>query len=161
MNADRLLRVADLLEHVDPARFDLGYWATPECGTTCCAVGFAALDPRFQEEGLRLHNRVKRLFRPGLPQWVNSIDDLTDRRLHRVTQAGITYRGFRNWMAVERFFDLSERDCRHLFSPRAYHAEEQRAPDAVAERIRAFVAKRTVVPALEPEVERVLADHAG
>jgi hypothetical protein len=63
MNAQRLLKLADFLDTVDPSNFNYNYWHTglreprtapqePECGTTACALGWAAHVPEFQEAGL-------------------------------------------------------------------------------------------------------------
>lgn len=73
MNLNRLERLISVLESVEAAgkAFDLTRWIAPRdeverygtttgsfdgeaCGTACCALGYAALDPQFREEGLRL-----------------------------------------------------------------------------------------------------------
>ncbi len=61
MNRERLLRLADFLDTLPPSKFNYGTWAdtlTPEgtCGTTACALGWAAQMPEFRELGLCLVN---------------------------------------------------------------------------------------------------------
>ena len=68
MNTDRLLRLADLLETVPPAKFDMRWWLIDptdlskddvnvdelgeECGTTACAGSWACF--LFRDEGLTM-----------------------------------------------------------------------------------------------------------
>lgn len=60
MNKEKLLKLADFLDTVPANRFDFGVWTshdwnpeTHSCGTTACALGWAASMPEFQAEGLR------------------------------------------------------------------------------------------------------------
>ncbi len=58
----RLLRLAEFLENLPPERFDYSRWVGKDwegkpdlsCGTTACALGWAATMPEFQELGLSL-----------------------------------------------------------------------------------------------------------
>ena len=61
MNKERLERLIVVMERVRDQRefFDMDYW-TRKCGTASCALGWAASDPSFREQGLRLD-------RGGLP----------------------------------------------------------------------------------------------
>ena len=44
MNKQRMLRLADRLEKIDPNKFDMNAFADKrECGTTCCVAGHALL----------------------------------------------------------------------------------------------------------------------
>jgi hypothetical protein len=83
MNVKRLLRLADHLDGVPVARFDIHDWA---CGTTACAIGHACFVTEFMADGLFMD------FRP--------VD-------------GVVYDGpepafgnLKGWEAVEEFFDL-------------------------------------------------------
>jgi hypothetical protein len=70
MNKERLLRLAEFLEKEVPKdRFYYNHWVGHDwrgmddlsCGTTACALGWAATIPEFHEAGLRLlkgHKRV-------------------------------------------------------------------------------------------------------
>ncbi len=78
MHRERLKRLAEILDAVPPAQFDLGFWYTKtDCGTIACAGGWAALDPGFQADGLKPD--------AGMP----------------------TYAGERGFAALIRFFGLS------------------------------------------------------
>jgi len=66
VNKKRLLKLADMLEadakNPEGIRFDLGTWgmiydrAKPaSCGTTACAMGFAAISGQFERAGLAYH----------------------------------------------------------------------------------------------------------
>lgn len=62
MNIDALKHLISILEQIKKEKrpFDLGNWVTynknnPVCGTACCAMGYAALDPVFQAAGLSFH----------------------------------------------------------------------------------------------------------
>jgi hypothetical protein len=60
VNKERLLRLADLLDTIQPGRFDFGVWVSGphdgdcydlnHCGTVACALGWATTIPEF---GLR------------------------------------------------------------------------------------------------------------
>lgn len=62
----RLLKLAAFLEQLDPKRFNYRRWVGDDwkgaqdlsCGTTACALGWAATMPEFQELGLRLEQVV-------------------------------------------------------------------------------------------------------
>jgi len=62
MNIEALKHLIAVLEKIKREKrpFDLGNWVTydknkPVCGTACCAMGYAALDPTFQAAGLTFH----------------------------------------------------------------------------------------------------------
>lgn len=49
MNKERMLRLADRLEKIDPNDFDMNDFAYKrECGTTCCVAGHALLMARWR-----------------------------------------------------------------------------------------------------------------
>lgn len=158
MNAERLLRLADLLE-ADAAsetgvKFDLAEWAVPSdgpyfpghkentrlevgCTTTACAFGLACVSGLFRDDGLdyelnfsHWNNRVQLL--PVL-HWLD--DEMCTRRSE-------------GEMAGHRLFDIGERAFHYLFMADAY-PDEQRTGSAgelaVARRIRALVAGERVV----------------
>jgi hypothetical protein len=117
MNIERLKRLRQLLDEVETPRFDMELWGneTP-CGTTCCALGLAACDLEFKEQGLQAGwyscgPRLRRMF----PQF----GDAT---------------GFE---AGEKFFDITEAQSEYLFSPEAYEDGEDRKvmPQEVIEHI--------------------------
>jgi len=117
-NIRRLKMTADLADRLDPAAVDLAIW---KCGTTACVIGHACQDAAHNAEGLRLRD-----FRRGeVPCYGASLV---------------------NWNAVESFYEIALADAYELFHLFAY-SEWERNPHAVAERIRAFIAAHTLVPA--------------
>jgi hypothetical protein len=113
----RLLKVARILDSVPEEKFNLSFWkAVTPCGTTACAVGWAATDPSFKKAGLRLSLPAK--------PWVNKF-------------AQIKYQCYLGWEAVEEFFHLDEHEARRLFSPDYYTGNP--TTQEVATRIRNFV----------------------
>lgn len=76
------------------------------CGTTCCAIGAAMLDPRFQKLGLTSDNNACPL-----------------------------YQGLSHWDAVNAFFGLTNEQAVRLFSASEYLKSERENPSAVIARI--------------------------
>lgn len=144
MHRERLLLLANLLsgEVVAPRAdrtFNLGAWALdsteylrpanlaasrgaplPEgfCGTVCCAVGMACLDPRFNEQGLRL----------------SRLDEQKDgdAPMPVFVQDG---RKRVSWGAVEAFFEIDEATTLWLFRAADYPAIYDTPATAVIERL--------------------------
>ncbi len=112
MREDRLVRLAHLLDTIDPQKFCLRDWS---CGTTACAVGHAMCDPWFKGEGL--HAEIGLYGKPS-PR----------------------YEDYEGWDAVEQFFELGSGEAEHLFYEEEY--EERATPKDVAERIWAFIKQK-------------------
>lgn len=56
MNRPNFDLLLDVIDHVDPAAFDLAIWhAQTDCGTTACAIGHLALDHRANVLRFRLY----------------------------------------------------------------------------------------------------------
>jgi hypothetical protein len=120
MNTERLLMLAELLEHLavrlPSVTFDISQWARREqCGYSACAIGSACLYPPFNEMGL--------------------IQD------GGTIMLGPKFGHHESWGAVREFFELTDRDARFLFEQDEYH-DVDGLPDEidVATRIREFVA---------------------
>lgn len=124
---DRLERLHYVLTHIGeveflpmakgktaPSKFDLRVWG--ECGTTACAVGFAACDPVLRGQGLSLvpnpHGHL-----PFAP----------------------SFNGSFGWAAVNDFFGLQLAESEHLFSPGAYLLGDSKDQIEVAARIKRFL----------------------
>lgn len=98
---ERLLKVHEVLRNVPDDRVDLHGWVgdpdergQSSCGTTACAVGWACTAPWFNERGLHLDD--------GKPAFDCAF----------------------SWIAVERFFDLTEDEATALFyAPLDYSRE--------------------------------------
>jgi hypothetical protein len=146
MHRDLLLRLADGLEKdaakPDGIKFDLGTWAGPSdqpygywpmgeppvepvpvsCGTTACALGFAAISGLFKAEGLKY-------------EFCDVSTFGKDRLLLEPSFYGHT--GFN---AGAYLFDITMDDSRYLFDPDCYDGTPREAEGEllVAARIRAF-----------------------
>lgn len=92
------------------------------CGTVCCAVGWACLDKKFNEEGLCLALRAIAL--------MNGLN---------FKQAEPFYNNKSSFNAVMDFFEISEFIADDLFLASHYKDEDTRNPKAVAERIRNYL----------------------
>lgn len=78
MNVENLKHMVLILEEVIEADggFNLDTWADADehCGTSCCAMGYAALDPKFIAQGLRLEVEIyARNRKTGAPAIVKSV----------------------------------------------------------------------------------------
>lgn len=77
MNIERLQHLITILEKIPSSNFDLATWGEftdvdptqPECGTACCAIGWACNDPKFQSEGLGWFSFAEGL----MPEFDNAI----------------------------------------------------------------------------------------
>jgi hypothetical protein len=158
MNTEALLRVAELLEHLEPAPsdeiadfkaldFDMLNWAWVEmpggnnhCGTSVCACGLAALDPWFRARGFVL--TASSVFEKFYDLPMRSAQELLEysRRSHDRGMPWISFdldhKGKRGMEAVQAFFDLPEHQAAALFGNLASHM----TPLIVAQNIRALVA---------------------
>ena len=106
----RLTRLADYLENLPPNRkFDMRTWGThptgthtpPEenyCGTAACALGHAAMIPKFQKLGLQIAWHQPWGEGSGFP-W----------------SAEITYKDEYDSYAGALFFGLTDREASNLF----------------------------------------------
>lgn len=62
---ERLLKLAEFLEQMQPERFNYRYWVglnwggkeDLSCGTSACAFGWACTMPEFQQQGLHMYAR--------------------------------------------------------------------------------------------------------
>lgn len=131
MNIRRLNILADFLETVPPARFNIAAWeitpAEAECGFAGCALGWATKIPAFQAEGLHMHN-------PGTDYAAPEVKD----------ESGHEARGF---SCAQTFFELSDWQADHLFYGVTYPNYEDCPPTPadVVVRIREMVAGASVV----------------
>lgn len=150
MNRERLEHLIVVLEGVKKARqgFYMGAWAVGSgvvnleeatgklepCGSACCAMGYAALDPVFMKEGLRL--------RPKFSSKAEPFSGLADFNAFvaadHFREAEPLFEGLKQMDAAEAFFDLSENDAYSLFSPEGYRKSKV-TPTMVITKIRALL----------------------
>ena len=118
MNAKRLLKLADFLETVSRKRFYLAKWVGTtwagkqdlSCGTTGCAMGWAATMSGFRRLGLRLNKE-------GIPE----------------------ISGHEGFNAAEFLFDLDDYNAYKLFGGDSCPLPRTATPKQVASHIRQFV----------------------
>lgn len=120
MNVQRLLRLADHLDTVNPEEFSLFNWA---CGTTACAVGHACSIPEFVRDGLVLR--------------------FTDPLGGQSTLGCPVFKNYDGWNAVREFFSITGKISRYFFDPDKYPGDA--SPKCVASRIREYVAKHSPI----------------
>lgn len=115
MHRERLEQMVTMLRGLPPegeVGFDLSSW---HCGTTACAVGHACLNPKFQEQGLKLVPSRSDGFIPS-------------------------YAGNTGWEAVRSFFGLGAEEDDYLFFAWEYPKGSQTTAAEVADRIEDFLA---------------------
>lgn len=125
MNIERLQHLITVLEGIPTDNFDLSGWTQSsipddanqqeliECGTVCCAVGWACLDPKFNAEGLTWDD------------WKDSPEFGSDT----------------SWDAVELFFGIRYAVAETMFSDESYAVDA--TPQDVIERIREVIESNT------------------
>lgn len=132
MNVERMVRLVELMKktypdgghgHLEgerPVRFRLSVWTNGDidCATAACACGTAALDPWFQEQGLRLFQDATHSYK-----WV-------------IKYAGETY-----MQAAASFFGITRQQASELFDPVYYPFDP--SPKIVMERICKFIQDNT------------------
>lgn len=116
MNVERLRELANLLTTIPETNFNLNSWVASggsnvlnvdkqsliDCGTVCCAVGWACSHPPFIEQGLH---------------W-----DESDYP---------TYEESNSWSAVEAFFDIPEEVAIYLFLDASYNIANIKPQDVI------------------------------
>jgi hypothetical protein len=128
----RLLKLAEFLRTVPRKKFDYRSWVGADwegkqdlsCGTTACALGWAATMPSFRRLGMRLKTIESSMATTTYHGYVGLKDSNTTDSL---------------WVA-EQVFGLSYEDASRLFTPS--EDEEEATPKQVAKKIEQFVAKR-------------------
>lgn len=113
---DRLEKLYDFLGTVKPAKFNFGAWGASNigatdlnvCGTTACALGWAASMPEFRKRGLKL-------------QWSVATVGPGDKESEAVVvlkdKDGQLYNGED---AGREFFGLTSDEADYLFLPKGY-----------------------------------------
>lgn len=149
--AGLMIYLADFLEKLPRKKFDLGEWSRGwdeenECGTTGCAIGWAATLPRFVRRGLKL--RVA-------PNFSFSGEE---KRCSVIYQPKNAARAAPMYPldAAQVIFGIGYEDAFRLFMPSGYASEERTRPATVAARLRKLAARQ---PRREKEI--VLAFSEG
>jgi hypothetical protein len=116
MNRERLQQMVTMLRGLPPESEVAFNLETWNCGTSACAVGHACLNPVFKNQGL---------------QWDDILFDPV-------------YEGSYGWLAVERFFDISEGRAEHLFADWRHPTGGETTANEVADRIELFLKEAEV-----------------
>ena len=117
MTIERLEQVVRVLKELPPEKkFDLGGWM--KCGTTGCAIGWAASDPWFTRRGLKLIHSCG---------WLRSGEWCPQYR----GQGGVE-------MSLRCFFGMGWDDINYLFFPGSYPAPNNSRRHVIA-RINKYV----------------------
>ena len=102
---------ANIQEQKIKTKFDLTEWAkVNECGTTCCAIGHATLDPAFQKRGLRLVAYSSFRAKDHIVKDVEDMDKVYGIAKKKNAPAFfyIKYRDHENFEAVNSFFNFEK-----------------------------------------------------
>lgn len=116
MNVERLKELTNLLTTIPETNFSLSNWVASggsnvlnidkqsliDCGTVCCAVGWACSHPPFIEQGLH---------------W-----DESDYPAYGESSS---------WSAVEAFFDIPTEIAGYLFIEGSYHTDDATPQDVI------------------------------
>lgn len=163
MNRKRLEHLVTVLEGVREKRrpFNLGVWMGDgmngaettvgrknECGTACCAFGYAALDPEFQRQGLVIEvNAYSGRALGSTKHIVASIAEFNELVCKDLSlDVSITLKGNKDlegFDAAAKFFDLDLDDVHDLFDP-AHYGDGVVYPRHVIERIQKLLARKPV-----------------
>jgi hypothetical protein len=144
MRRDRLEHLVTVLERVKAAKleFDIGAWgvvreeANEPCGTSACAMGYAALDPQFMTEGLRLKNEDGIIF--------EGLDNFNAYALAGgEVSVDPVFEGSLGFGAAIMFFEITEEDAVYLFYGAKYSSWPV-TPDDVIARVRELLARPEV-----------------
>lgn len=174
MNIDRLNRLIEVLNEVQERRkaFDMSAWMSglksptttygevEPCGTTACALGYAALDPVLQSQGLSLVARCHTADENG---YLSSYDKCENRVINTANDfnealnryawvvADPVYNGSSGFVTGARFFDISINASYFLFDPDEYNNGSDRViePIEVIRRIEYVLANAGQIPTNE------------
>ena len=134
---ERLERLIVVMEEVEAQHkaFSIRTWMSApknkdltECGTTCCAAGYAALDPMLQAEGLQLVSWDGNTIIKTKADFLN---------LSKESAEGVVYPTYKfstYFAALADFFGILIRDSEYLFSPYSY-TEKYVTPSSVIQHI--------------------------
>lgn len=136
----RLHHLIEVLQRVRAAKqpFDIEYWmhnkTREPCGTTCCAGGYAALDPEFRAQGLTLKDLYS-------GEEVASLDRYNQLAIEQNDAVLVEpkYKGDGDYNALRQFFGS---DAAHVFNPTSYATPGKTTAYVVIRKIKAVLRKR-------------------
>jgi hypothetical protein len=118
MNRERLILLMDVLNNVPADHFNMNTWGMHTvCGTAACALGWAALDPRMNEQGLVMFFVVPGGYRRYTPS--ADVEPLGFVFTPGIAGSG-TFAPTVQLAAAMQFFDITYETAEELFTLRGY-----------------------------------------
>lgn len=150
------LRLEHLIEtlktvKVQGLRFDMRDWITrTDCGTACCAAGWACFSPNFRAQGLQMEDDLDQVVETPTEYAANYDRMNSDYPDGDNYSAGPVYKGHGGFRALEMFFGP---EARRIFDAEAYFPadtsldvvfrhQSEITPDQVIVRIREVLDNR-------------------
>lgn len=130
----RLLKLAEFLEKLPRKKFDYTHWYRAQssdaykCGTTACAIGWAATMPEFKRLGLKINVR-------------DGCDVINGYEKVPVKVGTPVCGGYQEEAVAIPLFGLADDEALDLFFPKTTN-EDRATPKYVAKKIRKFVKAR-------------------
>jgi hypothetical protein len=107
-NIENLKQLRRVVEAVPEGQFDMEWFGKKtDCGTVCCAAGWAALDPWFQ---------ANTPINQALPIDTRPVRERRDRDQDEVFNIDAMFDGDAPIEKLARIFDLSDQDANNLFN---------------------------------------------
>jgi len=121
IQANRLVALMNLMQTIPPRAFDIDHWAEFEeekdkrgnklvelkCGTTACAVGWAAL---------------------SIPSWKKAFKFTRNGEMHSTLKDANGYTHDNEFSAVAQFLGITLDEADYMFSNGGYTEEEEKSP---------------------------------
>jgi hypothetical protein len=108
---EKFRQLIKVLQKVDASKFDLSHFAAKrECGTVCCAVGWAGMNKWFRERGFKTYP----------------------------VYGFVKHKGEQGFDAVVQFFEIDRDETEYLFHPYSYPPKRSYLK-YVINRIKSFV----------------------
>jgi hypothetical protein len=144
MNLERMEILADVLAGVAAKKrpFSVEWWGgllvpgRPECGTACCAGGYAALDSRLMAQGLQLV-AGRGVMRHAIDDSGDLAASLGQKGMER--SASVAYDGSEEFFALKKFFGLTFIESEWIFSPQHYTGWNRSDPRCALGRVQAMI----------------------
>lgn len=178
MNVERLQHLITILEDVKTAQkpFGMGAWideykdglpvhggqrtGREMCGTACCALGYAALDPKCREDGLKMFAIINKSDGSDEPEDIeeeildiSSFNRILLTHKENFIAARPTFKHRDNFGAGGEYYDISYEAAEFLFSPDEYEESSVITPDDVINHINFLLAHDGKTPAELEETE--------
>lgn len=140
MNTVRLRQLAKLLKTIPDSNFNLDCCRSEDtskksigeelqCGTVCCAVGWACSYKPFNKAGL--------YYSEGSPNY----------------KCEVTSTNLTGWRAVEAFFGINNDTAVYLFSDYYYSTRDNTTPHQVVDRIKALLQSGKLIDLSDSNVQ--------